>query len=137
MKQDAVRAEFVEFIPRNLDPGVFYISRRFRTGSHLCCCGCSTKIVTPFRPTEYTLTETGKSITIRPSIGNWNFPCRSHYLITGSRVVWVGAMSQEEIDFGRKRDEQDKDRYFRRQPEPTLYRRIRLWVREILFRIKC
>ena len=37
----------VEFIPKVLDEGVLYISRRFNTASHLCCCGCSFKVVIP------------------------------------------------------------------------------------------
>ena len=39
--------EFVEFIPEQLEQGVIYVSRRYSTASHLCCCGCGLKAVTP------------------------------------------------------------------------------------------
>jgi hypothetical protein len=31
----------------------------------------------------------GKTISLDPSIGNWSFPCQSHYWITSSEVRWV------------------------------------------------
>ena len=47
-----LRHEFVEFIPDELEHGIIYISIRFATASHLCCCGCGNKVVTPIRPTD-------------------------------------------------------------------------------------
>ena len=55
---------YVEFIPRELNEGVLYISKQFKTASHLCCCGCGTKIVTPLRPTEYSLTGSGDAVSL-------------------------------------------------------------------------
>ena len=43
----ALKHEFVEFIPDELEQGTIYISIRFATASHLCCCGCGNKVVTP------------------------------------------------------------------------------------------
>jgi hypothetical protein len=42
-----MQPEHVEFIPKALEDGVLYISTKYRTASHRCCCGCGTKIVTP------------------------------------------------------------------------------------------
>ena len=80
MKPEIVlKHEFVEFIPDELEQGTVYVSIRFATASHLCVCGCGNKVVTPIRPTDWTLTFDGKTISLNPSIGNWSFPCQSHY----------------------------------------------------------
>lgn len=50
-------------------------------------------------------------VTLHPSIGNWGFPCRSHYLIRRNKVVWAGSMTPVEISLVRKRDQADKDAY--------------------------
>ena len=73
--------EFVEYIPRELKDGVVYVSIPFATVIHKCCCGCGQQVVTPLSPSQWTLSFDGKSISLHPSIGNWNFPCKSHYWI--------------------------------------------------------
>ena len=105
MRVENIRPQYVEFIPRELGDGVLYISHQFQTASHLCCCGCGTKIVTPLRETEYTLVERDGLVFLRPSIGNWNHTCQSHYFITGNKVVWATKMSQDQIRRGRMHDE--------------------------------
>jgi hypothetical protein len=107
-----LRAEFVEFIPEVLDDGTIYISETYRTAVHKCCCGCSLKVVTPLSPTGWKLTVDGELITLDPSIGNWSFPCRSHYWIKRNVVEWSYEMSQRQIDAGRRRDAAIKERYF-------------------------
>ena len=92
-----MRPEYVEFIPKVLEDGALYISKRFRTASHRCCCGCGAKIVTPLRETEYELVERRGLVSLYPSVGNWNHPCQSHYWIRDNRVVWAAAMSPAEI----------------------------------------
>jgi len=53
MKANAtLKHEFVEFIPEDLEQGTLYISIRYKTGTHLCCCGCGNIVVTPFSPTD-------------------------------------------------------------------------------------
>ena len=73
--------KFVEYVPSVLDDGILYISMEYRTAVHLCVCGCGNKIVTPITPTDWQLTFDGKSVSLSPSIGNWNFECKSHYFI--------------------------------------------------------
>ncbi|WP_230370090.1 DUF6527 family protein [Paludibacterium denitrificans] len=112
MKTASIKPQFVEFIPSSLDQGVLYVSEKYKTATHLCACGCGTKIVTPLRPTEWTLIKRGNCVSLRPSIGNWNYPCQAHYWIRDNRVVWAGTMTREEIDTGRKIDRVRKDKYF-------------------------
>lgn len=100
-QEAAFRHEFVEFIPEELHERTLYVSIRFATVSHLCACGCGMKVVTPLRPTGWTLLFDGKSVSLHPSIGNWCFPCRSHYWIRRNRVLWAAPWSQHEIDAAR------------------------------------
>ncbi len=126
-----MRPESVEFIPKVLEEGVLYVSEKYKTASHLCACGCGTKIVTPLHETEYSLKRQGNLVTLHPSIGNWSHPCRSHYLIINSHVVWAGDMSAEAIQMGRARDEAAKDAYFVKMRWPW-HRRTLIWLRDAL-----
>lgn len=104
--------EFVEFIPEELEQGTLYISIRYRTGTHLCCCGCGNIVVTPISPTDWKITFDGRTVTLHPSIGNWSFPCQSHYWIRNNRVEWAPKWSREQIERGRRHDGLAKDDYF-------------------------
>lgn len=126
-----MRPMYVESFPRVLEDGVLYISRPFGTACHRCCCGCGTKIVTPLRPTEYRLTIVDGQVSLHPSIGNWNHPCRSHYVIRNGRVLEAGAMARDEIDAGRADDDAEKSRYFR-QRRPSALREAWIWVKRLL-----
>ncbi len=74
-----MRHEFVEFIPCELEEGVLYISIPYTTAVHNCCCGCGNRVVTPLTPADWKLSYDGEAVWLSPSIGNWNFPCQSHY----------------------------------------------------------
>lgn len=92
MRNKTIRPEFVESAPKQLSDGVIYISDRFRTALHKCSCGCGKEVVTPLNPAGWSyLLEKGK-VTLKPSIGNWSFPCKSHYLIIQNKVVWASTM---------------------------------------------
>jgi hypothetical protein len=112
MRQISLRPAFVGFIPEQLEDGVIYISQRYRTATHRCCCGCGEEVVTPIGPTDWLLEVADGAVTLRPSIGNWSLPCRSHYLIRQGNVIWVREMSREEIDYGRRRDRLLRDAHF-------------------------
>ena len=117
MKVRSLRPEYADFIPRELREGVFYISKKYGTASHLCCCGCGTKIVTPLRPTEYTLTEAPGGVSLWPSIGNWDYPCQSHYIIENNLVRPAPQMSRAAIQRGRDYDDGLKTAYFAAKPQ--------------------
>ena len=107
-----LKHEFVEFIPDDLKDGTIYVSIRFATASHKCCCGCGNKVVTPIRPTDWMLIFDGKTISLDPSIGNWGFPCRSHYWIKNNHARWAAQWSEVDVDAGRAQDQFAKKRYF-------------------------
>lgn len=103
---------FLEFIPDQLEEGILYVSIEYCTAIHLCVCGCRNKVVTPISPTDWRLTFNGKSISLHPSIGNWNFDCQSHYWIRSGVVEWSGSWSNTQILENRKADERAKDEYY-------------------------
>lgn len=104
--------EFVEFIPSVLDEGKLYISETYATASHNCCCGCGQRVVTPLNPTGWRLTVRQGLVSLYPSIGNWAFPCQSHYWIEQNKIRWSYQMTDEEIDRGRRYDAHLKELHF-------------------------
>ncbi len=139
-----LKHEFVEFIPEELDENTIYVSIRFATATHLCCCGCGNKVVTPLRPTGWRLVFDGKTISLDPSIGNWSFRCQSHYWIRNDRIRWAAQLTKKEIEAGRAQARGATERYFathtsemntgQPQTAPTsdaLARRNRRWWRRV------
>jgi hypothetical protein len=113
MKPEVVLThEFVEFIPEELRESTLYVCIRFATVVHRCCCGCGREVVTPLSPTDWKLIFDGVSVSLYPSIGNWNFPCQSHYWIQHNKVSWAGRWSKKQIEAGRAADVLAKARYF-------------------------
>jgi hypothetical protein len=108
----ALVPEFVEFIPEDLADGTLYISIPYATAVHSCCCGCRNEVVTPLTPTDWSHIFDGESVSLDPSIGNWNFDCQSHYWISRNEVHWAARWSRREIDAGRARDHERKATYF-------------------------
>lgn len=105
MRQTHLKPHFVEFIPDHLDDGVLYISERFRTCSHKCCCGCGDEVVLPLSPAEWQLDRDGEFVSLWPSVGNWDCPCRSHYVIRRNQVRWAASMTAHQIRRVKQRDE--------------------------------
>ena len=95
----------VEFIPKELEEGVLYVSELFRTASHLCCCGCGGRVVTPLNAAKWRLTDHGDSVTLSPSIGLGTFACRSHYWIKRGVVEWCPDMTPAQTQRARRLDE--------------------------------
>ena len=104
--------KFVDLIPDELEPEVLYVSLDYATVAHLCFCGCGQEVVTPLSPTDWKLTFDGVSISLSPSIGNWSFPCRSHYWIRSGKIRWAESWSDEKIAGGRGMDKVEKDNFF-------------------------
>lgn len=139
MKRQPISHEFVELMPSTLNEGTLYVSIPYETAVHLCACGCGIKVVTPISPPEWQLTWDGDTVSLYPSIGNWQFPCRSHYWIRRDRIIWAGDMTDKEIAEGRMRDARQLNAYFKdettRPPEspvepvqgpgPSIARRLR------------
>lgn len=127
MKIDRMRLALVEFMPSTLEPGVLYVSQKYRTAAHLCACGCSEKIRTQLGPLGWQFTNQRSGPSLYPSIGNWQKPCRSHYFIKSGSVVWAPAMTEAEVLYGRKAEVRHRDAYFREQNLDWWARLKRWW----------
>ena len=90
MKLSQIIPRFVDSIPRDLEEGVLYVSKKYETAIHLCACGCGNQAVTPFGSWQdsWTLSENGEAVTLSPSILNSHCPTKAHYFIRGNRVDW-------------------------------------------------
>ena len=97
MKSVLLTPRFVESIPEELEGGVLYVSMTFATAMHLCACGCGREVVTPLSPTDWNLWFDGEHVTLDPSVGNWCFPCRSHYWIRKNGIRWAASMSESAV----------------------------------------
>jgi hypothetical protein len=133
-REQTIKVDFVQFIPRTLQSGVLYVSRKYRTATHLCCCGCGNKVVTPLKAGGWKLSTVRDEVTLYPSIGNWSFPCKSHYWIREGRIVWAPKWSQSQIDAARTRDQTARELYFDKKPRLSTF--LKEALRRLLGRAK-
>jgi hypothetical protein len=135
MKLSAIQLRHVEYMPKQLEPGILYASQKFGTAAHLCACGCGAKIRTPLGPTEWALKETPSGPSLWPSVGNWQQACQSHYIIEGGKVLWADKWTPEEIARGRRGEEERRKAYYNAMyAKQSLLSRIWQWLKR-LFRI--
>lgn len=129
-----IELQRVHYMPKELKPGVLYVSEEFGAAAHLCACGCGSKVRTPLGPTEWALEETDSGPSLRPSVGNWQLACQSHYWIYRGKIVWAEKWKPEQIAAGRRREEERRHAYYDaldRQPRGFL-RRFWRWMKKLV-----
>lgn len=104
MKASTLEHIFTEYIPVDLAPETLYVSMQFETAVHMCACGCGSKVVTPLGQHDWTLTFDGK-VSLRPSIGNGQQACRSHYYIRANQIDWMPRISRSATAAACQRDQ--------------------------------
>ena len=60
----------------------------------------------PLGPAEWSFLDSPNGPSLAPSIGNWQFPCRSHYWIQGGQVVWSAAWTPTQVQAGHRAEEE-------------------------------
>ncbi|WP_211904760.1 DUF6527 family protein [Ralstonia syzygii] len=115
MRIHTLEHRFVRSVPRELEPGILYVSMEYATAVHSCCCGCGEQVVTPLSPTDWKMTYDGESVSLMPSIGNWQLPCRSHYVIRQGRVIEAAPWSSAQVVAEQRRDKAAKARFYRNE----------------------
>jgi hypothetical protein len=120
-----IKHKFVEFIPEKIDDNTLYISIAYSTAVHKCFSGCGNEVVTPLTPTDWRLIFDGETISLEPSIGNWNLPCQSHYWIRESKIIWAKKWPRKWIEEGRLADERARRKHFGWNLDSLLNRRKR------------
>lgn len=102
----------VQYMPKELKPAVLYVSKEFDIAIHLCPCGCGAKVKTPLGPTEWSVEETRSGPSLRPSVGNWQQACQSHYWIDRGDILWAAKWTPEQITTGRLNEEERRRAYY-------------------------
>lgn len=106
------RLEKVRYMPKQLAPGILYVSYEFGTAAHLCACGCGAKVRTPLGPAEWSVQEHPAGPSLWPSVGNWQRPCKSHYIISEGEVEWAPRWSEAQVRAGRAHEHRRREAYF-------------------------
>lgn len=132
MKLISIQPLYIESIPSELEEGVLYISKKYRTTSHLCPCGCGERIALPIKPGGWRLaTNSDGLVSLSPSVGNFSVECNSHYFITDNRIEWAREWSEEEIQQGRQADLEVRVNHYEQNPSNTIWGRILDWFRQV------
>lgn len=101
------KLQFVEKMPSSIEEGVLYVSMRYKVIKHRCACGCGHEVVLPLNPDSsigWHLMYDGKKLTLRPSVGNFQLPCQSHYWITDNEAVFVTDEYKNEAEIEIKKE---------------------------------
>lgn len=104
MRTSSIVPKFTDRIPKQLEDGVLYISEKFSTSAHSCCCGCGGKVVLPLKPGKWSIKTNGERVSLYPSVGNWSLACQSHYWIENGGVRWSDKFSKAQIAANRVHD---------------------------------
>lgn len=127
-----IKLQHVRLMPKDLEEGFLYVSKEFEIAVHLCACGCKSKIRTPLDSLEWSLTETADGPTLHPSIGSWQLPCRSHYLINKGKIIWCGQWSDEQILAGRQAEQRRRDDYYvAMYKKQSIISRVISWLKKL------
>jgi len=126
VKIQSISTVFTASIPAVPEQQTLYISLEYRTAVHLCACGCGIKVVTPLGPNDWVLTFDG-TVSLRPSIGNGQQPCRSHYYIRHDHIDWLPRISARATESALARDRAAHAPIAVQTRPKTLWRR--LWDR--------
>lgn len=104
--------KFVETIPDKIESGIVYISLEYTAVVHKCFCGCGNEVNTPLSPTDWKVTFNGDSISLYPSVGNWNLACQSHYWIKNNSVYYAEKWLKDDVAYAKAKDNIAKAKYY-------------------------
>ena len=85
LKRVEVTFKKLEYLPyvSDLQENVIYISDTYMVSKHLCLCGCGQLTVMPLGKGQWNYQiNTNNKISMQPSVGNFQLPCKSHYIIS-------------------------------------------------------
>lgn len=125
-RRDSLEPCFVATVPAQLEEGKLYVSMQYGSVNHLCACGCGSEVVTPLHPARWALFYDGDAVSLWPSVGSFDLPCRSHYVIERNRVIWHRAWADEAARAGAERDRRAVEQFHSTQPATQRNRR-RWW----------
>lgn len=93
IKKVEIEPVFVNgYMPDFYEQGKVYISKQFKISKHLCLCGCGQMTIMPLDNGAkwwQLVEENNGKVSFIGSVGNYNFPCKSHYIITKNVANFV------------------------------------------------
>jgi len=91
-----IEVKYVESMPpvSEMEENKIYISEKYHSSTHRCLCGCGSPTVLPINHNGATYgwdlyKENNGTVSFTPSVGNYSFPCKSHYIITKNVANFV------------------------------------------------
>ena len=130
MRLQSITPRYVKAVPSSMEEGILYISS-YGSAIHRCCCGCGSEVVTPLGPAQWHIIKDGEAATLRPSVGSWNLPCQSHYLITRNKVEWLAKFSPKQIATNQLNDNAAKHAQYD-SPNVKFWKRVWKWLKTLL-----
>ena len=93
IRKESVTPKYVEFMTNvnDMKDNIIYISLKYGVTGHRCLCGCGLLTILPLNQKEdseeirnhgWGMTDNDGKLTFTPSVGNYQYPCKSHYIIT-------------------------------------------------------
>lgn len=97
IKKVQIEPVYVDEIPDEREEYKVYISEKFNVAVHNCLCGCKVQTVMPLNHGTGIMANHGwvlikhenGEVSFSPSIANYQFPCKSHYIITKNIANFV------------------------------------------------
>jgi len=97
IRKESVTPVYTDTLPNVsiMDEGIIYISIEFGVTGHRCLCGCGELTILPInnvidgKDHGWKMTDKDGKLTFTPSVGNFQIPCKSHYIITNGIANFV------------------------------------------------
>ena len=68
--------------------------------------------MTPLTPTDWKMIFDGETVSLLPSVGNWQLACRSHYVIRRGQIIRAGDWTERQVAAAQARGRTAKARYY-------------------------
>ena len=90
-RRETYVTRFVDKAPMRdiMEEGVVYVLPQYGCALHKCMCGCGELISTPLDEKHgWSWTFDNVNVSLNPSVGNFSYPCKSHYFLKNGNVEW-------------------------------------------------
>jgi hypothetical protein len=119
-------------MPDKFDEGVLYVSKEFGIAGHLCACGCENKVFTPIDVTEWDIKINNGKVSMWPSIGNGQLPCKSHYLILNDNIIWLNNINYQQYLRNLNSAHEARKKYYKEMDNnKSIFSNIKIFLKKL------